>query len=130
MGRATRVRRRLTARLGGLFAPRVVAVVLLAGGVATLLGGFVPVVGGLGGLVGVGVAAFWYGLAGRRVYAEVATAGALAAGLAALLDYLVLALAAGLGTPIVVVGGAAGAGAGVLGHYLGRDLRDGLTREV
>jgi len=47
----------------------------------------------------------------------------------ALLGNVVLALV-GAGAPLVTVGIGGGVLAAVLGHYFGRDLRVGLTREV
>jgi hypothetical protein len=86
--------------------------------------------GSLAGLLGVFVAGFGFGALGsRQRYVTLAVAGAAAVGLATMLDFLVLSLV-GVGLPLVAVGAAAGGLAAALGHYFGRDLRDGLTREV
>ncbi|MFC7136543.1 hypothetical protein [Halobaculum litoreum] len=97
-----------------------------------------PLVGGLARYVGLFAAAFALGLArSRRAYLETAVAGALAAGGAFLLG----TLSAGgvlLGTDFLAENGVAVAGVGVTvgvllsvaGLYFGRDLRDGLTRDV
>jgi hypothetical protein len=110
----------------------VVALVLSVLG-SLLFGRLVPLPFGLDSmatLLGVFVAAFAYGAASRqRHYTEAALAGGLVGGGAALLGTLVLA-ALGIGLPVVVLGALGGVVAGVAGHYLGRDVRDGLTREI
>ena len=55
--------------------------------------------------------------------------GALAGGGSVLLGNFLIALLGG-GLTIVAFGAAGGAVAGVLGHYFGRDLRHGLTRDL
>jgi len=106
----------------------VIALALSVGG-AVLLGG-VPLLGTVGELLGVLVAGFIYGLVGEtRRYVELAAAGALVGGGFALLGNLTAVLLT-VGVPLVVVGVVGGAVAGVVGHYFGRDLRDGLTREL
>jgi hypothetical protein len=103
---------------------------------AVCVGGFllfalVPVpLFGLGGLLGLFVGAFLLGLrGGRRAYLEVAAAGAVAAGVATMLTQLLVAVAVGP-VPVAAVGAGAGLLAAVGGHYFGRDLRAGLTREL
>lgn len=122
------LRGRARTRAASVFSVRtfVVALLLATGGV--LAGTAIPLVGTLGGVLGVGAAGALLGLLGRRAYPEVALAGLLAAGVAALLDFLVVSLLAG--PTVAVVGAGAGAVAGVVGHYLGRDLRAGLTRDL
>jgi len=120
-----RVRRRAT----GWFSPKSFLVALALAAAGIFAGGAIPLVGSVGGLVGVFVAGFVLGLFGGRRYAEVGAAGAVAAGASALLDFLVLSLF-GIGLPLVLVGAGAGLVAGVLGHYFGRDLKAGLTRSV
>jgi hypothetical protein len=106
----------------------VVAIALSAGG-AVLLGG-VPLLGTVGELLGILVGGFVYGLVGEtRRYLELAVAGALVGGGFALLGNLTAVLVT-VGVPLVVFGAVGGALAGVAGHYFGRDLRDGLTREL
>lgn len=131
-----RDRRGLRSRLGGVFSPRgfLLAFVLTLGGF--LLGSAVPLVGAvpfLGsalGLLGIFAAGFLLGTLGRRGYLELLLAGAATAGVALLLDQFVLSIVADLALPLAAVGGTAGALAAVIGHYFGRDLRDGLTRSV
>lgn len=130
-GDASRARDRgLRRRAARLFSPRafLLALALAAGGV--FLGGFVPLVGGLGSLAGVFVAGFALGLlSSRRRYLEAAAAGALAAAVGTVLQYFVFSLV-GAGSRLLLVGGVAGLFAALVGHYFGRDLRDGLTRDV
>lgn len=121
-----RVRRRAT----GWFSVKAFLVALALAAAGVLAGGSIPVVGGFGGLVGVFVAGILLGLVGNgRRYVEVGTAGAAVAGASALLDHIGWALV-GIGLPLVVVGAGAGLVAGVLGHYLGRDLRAGLAKDI
>ena len=126
-------------RLEGYFDPKVFLLLLVGfavtTGVAATLGGAVPLVGGvvgnLLGLVGIFAAAFVGGAAtATRRYAEHVLAGALVALGFLLVGNLTLALAADL--TLYVAGGGAVAGGllAALGHYFGRDLREGLTREV
>jgi hypothetical protein len=118
--------------LGGLFSLRsfLVAVVLSVGGMlAASLVPFLP--GVVASLLGILLAGFLVGV-GReqRAYLETGLAGAGVAGVATLLDYLLLSVVGNVGVPMAAIGGGAGFLAGLLGHYLGRDLRAGLTREV
>jgi hypothetical protein len=108
--------------------------VLVAFGVvvATMIGGgAIPLIGSLGSLAGMFAGAFALGVAsGESRYLELAFAGATAAGLAAFLSSIRLSLIAGVGLPIAAFGAVSGLLAVILGHYFGRDLRDGLTRDV
>lgn len=125
-------------RLSGLFSARtfLLALVLSIGGL--LVGGAVPIVGFVGRFVGIAAAGFLLGLVGsRRRYVEVGLAGAIAAGLAFVLSTLfsvfapfAVQLLADYGLAIAGVGALSGALAGLLGHYFGRDLKDGLTRDL
>lgn len=130
MGRIANRVSAVRTRLSGLFSPRVFAVVLAIGTAGALFGGFLPVIGSFGGLIGIAAVAGMYGLLGRRVYLEVGLAGGLATAVAALIDHLVIAVAAGVGNTVLLMGSALGVAAGVVGHYIGRDLRNGLTREI
>ncbi|MFB6298318.1 MAG: hypothetical protein ABEH56_07335 [Salinirussus sp.] len=129
-GRTGLIRGRFRSVLGRVLSLRgmVVAVVLSALGVI-LLGGILPF-GTVGDLLGVSAGAFLYGLLGRRGrYVETAAAGGVVAGGATLLDTFVLTLF-GVGVPVVGLGISGGVLTALLGHFLGRDLRDGLTREL
>ena len=127
-----------TGRFGGLFSARtfLLALALSIGGL--VVGGAIPIVGFIGRFVGIAAAGFLLGLVGsKRRYVEVGLAGAIAAGLAFVLSTLAsvfapfaVQLLADYGLAIAGVGALSGGLAGVVGHYLGRDLRDGLTRDV
>jgi hypothetical protein len=96
---------------------------------AVLVGGVLPL-GSLGNLLGVALGSFLYGVAAStRRYTETAVAGTAVGGVLALLGNLALSLT-GVGVPLIAVGAAGGGLAGLVGHYFGRDLRDGLTREI
>jgi hypothetical protein len=119
---------RLRSWLGGLFSPRWFGAAAVASGVGVLAAGAVSLP--FSGYLGMFLAGAVVGLAsGTRRYLEVATAGALAAGLATLLDAIGLVLV-GVGLPLVAVAAVSGALIGAIGHYAGRDLRHGLTREL
>jgi len=126
--RESRSRRaRLHARAGRVFSLRRFLAALAVAAVGLLLAGlvvpgFVP----LGGLLGVFAAAFALGLAGWRRYVEFGFAGAAVAAVALLLDYVALSV---LGA-VTAFGAGSGALVALLGHYFGRDLRDGLTRDL
>jgi len=106
----------------------VVSVVLTA--VFAVLFGLVPFVGLLGQLAGIGAAGFLYGLATRESrYLELALAGASVGTASALFGNL-LVVTIGSATALLGFGLLGGAFLGVLGHYFGRDLRDGLSREL
>ncbi len=120
----------LRERAGQLFSPRVFLVALVLSAVGVVLGGFIPVIGGLLGFVGVFLAGFALGLVSDdRHYPEVGVAGALAAGGWSVLGNFTLFLV-GVGLPLVVASAGVGLLCGLLGHYFGRDLREGLTREL
>ena len=103
------------------------AVVAIAG--VFVLGSVFPF-GMVGNLLGLFVAAFLYGtVAGDSHYLSIGLASGAAGGIASVLGNLTLTLL-GPGIPIAAVGVVGGLFAGVLGHYFGRDLRDGLTRDV
>lgn len=108
---------------------------LLAAGlmiVGSVLAGLVPFVpGGVATIVGVFLGAFGLGLIrGTRSYLETAVAGTGTAVVAALSQFLLLSVVGNFGVPVAAVGAGAGLGAAVVGHYFGRDLRAGLTREL
>lgn len=121
---------RVRARLARLFSVRA----FLAATVASLagflvVGGLLPL-GGIANLLGIAVGAFAVGTAtGESRYVESALGGAVVGGGAAVLDDLVLTILT-LGLPLVALGALGGLVAGVVGHYFGRDLRHGLTRDL
>ena len=117
-----------------------IALVVCVGGL--VVGGAVPLVGGLTRYLGLVAAGFLLGLLrSRRSYLEVGAAGALSATGVFLLSVLTgggLLLGTNLVAEFGLSAAAAGVGVGVgvglvlslLGYYFGRDLRDGLTRDV
>ena len=125
-GRLSGLRR----RVGGVFSPRgfLLAFALTLGGF--LAASVVPLVGGIAGLVGIFAAGFLLGILGRRGYLELLVAGAATAGVGLLLDQLVLSVVGGFAVPLAAVGATAGGIVAVIGHYFGRDLREGLTRSL
>lgn len=122
---------RVGARTGRLFAVRSFLLALVVIGIATLVAGALIPLGSVGGLIGTAAGSFGYGLvASRSRYAEAGLAGGLVLGVATLADYLVFSVFAGVGLALPLAGGAVGLVVALLGHYFGRDLRDGLTREI
>ncbi len=115
-------------RLERLFSvKRFVAGLLLVAVGSVVAGGVVPVAGPL---VGIFLAAFLFGLASStRPVTEAGVAGALVAGVTAIVGDLVFAML-GFGLPLAVVTAILGAVAGGFGAYFGSDLRDGLTRDL
>lgn len=116
---------------GRVFSPRgfLLALATLAAGLV-LAGSVVPDFIPVGGMLGVFLAAFGLGAVGRRRYVEIGLAGAAVAGVALLVDHLAFTLLGGVGLPLAAFGATAGALAALLGHYFGRDLRTGLTRDL
>lgn len=122
------LRSRLATPLTSLFSVRWFGAATVASLVGVFLAGGIPLP--FSGYLGVLLAAGAVGLVGsERHYVEVAIAGAIAAALAVFFDVLLLVFI-GVGIPLVGVAAVLGAVVGVVGHYLGRDLRDGLTRDL
>jgi|AntRauTorcE11897_2_1112592.scaffolds.fasta_scaffold13929_2 hypothetical protein len=125
-------------RLAGLFSPKafLLSAALIAVGVVG--GGAIPLVGTLGSLGGLFVATFVGGLiASERRYLETAVAGGLIIGASFALSLLstgVLPVGMRFFREYGLAFGGVGVGIGallaVVGHYFGRDLRDGLTQEI
>lgn len=108
------------------------AALVLAGAGVGLGTVFLPVVGTLVGSVGgLFLSGFLLGLAsGRSSYLEVGIGtGIVGAGVSAVFSSMLVFLA-GLGVPVFAIGAVTSVLLGVLGHYLGRDLRSGVTRDV
>jgi len=124
----------LGARVRRLFAPRVFLLALVLSVVGLVAGGLVPVVGYLGRFVGIALAGFALAfLATGRRYVEAGLAGALTAGLGFVLGTLnsvLFPVVADYGLQIAGVGTTAGLLAALVGHYFGRDLRAGLTKDL
>lgn len=123
-------------RLG--FSPRSFLVVLLLSVAGMVVGSGIPFVGLVGQFLGLFAAAFLVGLVGsRRRYLETGLAGAIAAAIGFVLLPLASAffpfavrLLADYGVAVAGVGAGTGLLASLAGHYFGRDLRDGVTRDV
>ncbi|MDR9382697.1 MAG: hypothetical protein RI560_13640 [Natronomonas sp.] len=121
-------RRRLGGPLGTLAA-------VAAGGT---VGSMVPIIGIVGTLAGIAAGAALVGaVAGGRRYVGVALAGAVTmvalvglSTLTSLLAPVAIGLITQVGPAVGVGAGAAGALSGIVGHYVGRDVRAGLTRPV
>jgi hypothetical protein len=106
------------------------AIVVLAG---AFIGGLVPIpfVGGLAQLLGVGVATFLHGtVAEKSRYAETFVASGVVGFLFALVTTNLFLTLSGIGVPLLAISTAATIVVALLGHYFGRDLRDGLTRDI
>ena len=124
--------------VGPSFSLRSFLVILVASVAGVVAGGAIPIVGSIGRFLGLFAVAFATGLVGARSrYLEVGLAGAAAAGAAFLLGTLTSIFApvavqflADYGVAIVGVGVGTGFLVSIVGHYFGRDFRDGLTREV
>jgi phage-related tail protein len=117
-------------RAGDVFSVRAFLVALALTAVGVVLGGFVPLLGAVLRYVGVFAATFALGAASeRRHYLEAGLAGALVPTAGTLLEYFALTVA-GVGIPVIAIAAGVGLLAGLAGHYFGRDLRDGLTREL
>ncbi|WP_135303984.1 hypothetical protein [Haloarcula amylovorans] len=111
-----------------------VAFVAIGGGIA--IGSLVPVIPFVA-LLGIPAGAFVHGLvASERRYAESALAGGVSAGLVTVSSFLsqfVLRGVAGgdLGMGrLFAIAAAVGLVLALVGHYFGRDLRDGVTRDI
>lgn len=84
--------------------------------------------GSVAGLAAIFVAGFALGVVGWRRYTEVALAGGAAAAVGTILQGLALTVFSSI-APSTVLGAGSGVLAAVVGHYVGRDIHDGLTRE-
>ncbi|WP_306056166.1 DUF456 domain-containing protein [Natronococcus wangiae] len=110
------------------FSPKAFLALVLVVGAGLLAGGMaIPFAGRIGGMFAVAFAAGL--LASKRRYLEMTAAGASVGGIAALANYAVLAVA-GPWQAVTAVGVSAGLIACVGGYYFGRDLRDGLVRDI
>ena len=124
---------------GRWFSARSFVLAVLAIGAGTFLGGLIPLIGGtVGAVAGVLLGAFLVGLVlSSRNYVETGLAGAGVGAVSALTSVLGVGfLPIGLdylgewGLPLLAAGGGIGLVLGLVGHYLGRDLRAGVTGEL
>jgi len=125
-------------RLGGRFSAKALLVSIVAVAIGVAVGGAIPIIGSVGSLAGVAAATFIFGVVGSKSrYLETAIAGGGVVGL----DFALSLLTTGvlpIGIDFFQQYGLAFGGVGVVlgvvlalvGHYFGRDLRDGLTREI
>lgn len=99
---------------------------------ASALVGMVPLVpGSVATLVGLALGGFLLGVVRSAAsYLEMAIAGGAAAALSLVSNLLLFSAAGNAGLAVAGGGVLAGIFAGVIGHYFGRDLRDGLTRSL
>lgn len=110
------------------FSPKAFLALVGAVGAGLLAGDFLLPFGGRP--VGMFAVAFLVGLlTSRRRYLETAIAGVSVGAVTAFLANPILSVA-GSGTTVIAIGVAAGLVASVGGYYFGRDLKDGLSREV
>ena len=122
----------------GMFSLKVLLLSVVLVIVGVVAGGAIPLVGSVGSLAGVFLATFLVGLiASKRRYLETALAGGGVVGAffgVSLLTTGVLPVGWHFFQQYGLAFGALGVGLGallaVVGHYFGRDLRTGLTREV
>ncbi|MWV41373.1 DUF456 domain-containing protein [Natrialba sp. INN-245] len=116
--------------LGEYFSPKAFLAVLALVSVGLFAGGTLLPIGALGRFVGLVAVTFLFGLlTSKRRYLELSVAGTAAGGLTTVLFDLPLAIA-GSGRTLLAAGAAAGLVVSVLGYYFGRDLRDGLSRDI
>jgi hypothetical protein len=115
---------------GSYFSLRALLFAFGAVGGGMVLGGLIPLVP-FTELLGVLLGGFVYGLlASERRYLEVGLAGGISGGATAVLS-LLPQLAAGLnGTRLFAIAGGVGLVLALVGHYFGRDLRNGLTKDL
>ncbi|NGM68483.1 hypothetical protein G6M89_05570 [Natronolimnobius sp. AArcel1] len=115
---------------GEYFSPKGFLAAVLLLGVGMFAGGAVPFLSTIGQLIALFTVAFLVGLVtSKRRYLEMTTAGLLVGVLGAFNDYTMFILT-GSGTTVFFVGAAIGLVSTVLGYYFGRDLRDGLARDI
>ena len=113
-----------------LFSVRALVVAFVAIGGGMTLGSLVPVIP-FTAIAGIPLGAFLHGLLdSQRRYAETVLAGGLLASLAVVTSLLPQLVAGLNGTRLFAIAAAVGAVLGLVGHYFGRDLRDGLTKDI
>lgn len=123
----------LAGRIPSLLAGRDIGATFLLAFLGIVVVAQIPLLGAVPfvSVLGIVLGTFVHGtLATESRYVEAAVGGALAGGTVVLLRTYFLALVSitgsGLLTASILLGALAGAG----GHYLGRDLREGMTREL
>ncbi|RQG98831.1 DUF456 domain-containing protein [Natrarchaeobius oligotrophus] len=121
---------RPTRSLGEYFSPKGFLALVLLAGVGLFAGQTVLPIGGVGRFVGLFAVAFAVGLVtSKRRYLEFSAAG-VSTGVATTLLFEFPLAVAGSARALVAMGAVAGLVAALAGYYFGRDLRDGLVRDV
>jgi uncharacterized membrane protein len=124
-------RSRIANNVQQVFSPRrfLVSLVLISVGLYAA-GSLIPIIPATG-LIGVFVATFALGVINsEQWYVEIGVASAVASGVSVLSDILLLTIASRFGIGLVVAGVAVSVVVALLGHYFGRDLRGGMTKEI
>lgn len=126
---ATSRTERVARRAGAVFSPTAFAVHLVAALVGVfVVGDLIPLLP-FAGFLGIALLAGTLGtLSAEPRYLEAGAAGGASGGLAVLLGSMTLSVVTGGLLP--VAGAAVGALTALVGFYAGRDLRDGLTRDL
>jgi len=115
---------------GSYFSVRALLVAFVAIGGGMTLGSLIPLIP-YTALLGIPLGSFLHGLLDtERRYIETALAGGVLSGVVGVLPLLPRLLAGLNGTRLFAIAAAVGLFLAVAGHYLGRDLRDGLTRDL
>ncbi|WP_137291389.1 DUF456 domain-containing protein [Natronorubrum halophilum] len=110
------------------FSPKAFLALVLLIGSGLLAGATVLPFGGR--MIGMFAVAFMIGLVtSKRRYLEVAAAGTSVGAVSAVVGNMFIAVAGSFQT-VVAVGVAVGLVACLIGYYFGRDLRDGLSRDI
>ncbi|PSQ19112.1 hypothetical protein BRD00_02375 [Halobacteriales archaeon QS_8_69_26] len=116
---------------GNLFSGRTFAVALVAALAGIVGGSFLLPLGPIGSALGLLVVTFLFGLVSpRRPYLEMSLASVLLGGAVGVLGNLTVVAATDRGVPIFAVSAGVALLATLVGIYLGRDLRAGLTKSV
>jgi len=126
------IRGRIGRRIGSVFSVRTFGIALvLSVTLAFVAGAVIPFIpDNVTGLVGIFLAGAVIGAgSGNRHYLEVGAATLMTGALTILLSNFTIAVF-GPGVPLVAVGASTSGIAGLLGHYVGRDFRSGLTRDI
>ncbi|WP_459807085.1 DUF456 domain-containing protein [Halopiger thermotolerans] len=129
-GRRSSLRDRLTPSLspGQYFSPKGFLAMLAILGAGLLAGWTVLPVAGR--MIGMFATAFLVGLlASKRRYLETTVAGISVGAVSSLVTHAFFAVA-GSAQAVLAVGAAVGLVASLAGYYFGRDLRDGLARDI
>lgn len=120
--------RYLSVSPGSYFSPKALLAFVLLFGLG-LIGGSVAMIP-FGRILGLFAVAFLAGLVTeKRRYLEVTLAAGSVGAISSLVSHAIIAVA-GSGQVVAAVGASFGVISCVLGYYFGRDLRDGLVRDI